>query len=76
MIGHDWEMASDNLKGNSIGFWFGAFGATLASWTAGFFTQRNFNCIYGSSPSWRNSGKTIGNVDSHAFQVLPQAHLE
>ena len=34
----DWEMASDNLKGNSIGFWFGAFGATLASWTARFFT--------------------------------------
>ena len=34
----DWELASENLKGKSMAFWCGAFGSTLASWTARFFT--------------------------------------
>ena len=34
----DWTLASENLKGRSLAFWGGAFGATIASWTARFFT--------------------------------------
>ena len=34
----DWTLASENLKGRSFAFWGGAFGATLASWTARFLT--------------------------------------
>lgn len=34
----DWELASENLRGQSFRFWGGAFGATLASWTARFLT--------------------------------------
>jgi len=34
----DWKLASENLKGRPFSFWGGAFGATLASWTARFLT--------------------------------------
>lgn len=36
--GQEIEMASDELKGRPFSYWFKAFGATIVSWTARFFT--------------------------------------